>query len=175
MGRGESLSGGAQLSSGSIFRSALIHASWTRTLTAWTTCSATVTVPRILSPRAGAPNPRACYSTIDFYSLLLIKAPLARSLARLHIMSAASPLDAARAEGPKTSRLFGMPLHGTYAPFLHNTITRLAGVDRTYEKMESTDMDAFLEYARSEECCGSAVTMYATWHCVAFRRHLAIC
>lgn len=52
-----------------------------------------------------------------------------------------------------------MPLHGTYAPFLHNTITRLAGVDRTYSKMESTDMDAFLAYARSEECCGSAVTM----------------
>ena len=75
-------------------------------------------------------------------------------------MSAASPLDAARAQGPKTSRLFGMPLHGTYAPFLHNTITRLAGVDRTYEKMESTDMEAFLRYARSEECCGSAVTMF---------------
>lgn len=72
---------------------------------------------------------------------------------------ASSPLEAARAEGTKTSRLFGMPLHGTYAPYLHNTITRLAGVDRTYSKMESTDMDAFLKYARSEECCGSAVTM----------------
>ncbi|GAA5957400.1 hypothetical protein JCM8115_006979 [Rhodotorula mucilaginosa] len=83
--------------------------------------------------------------------------------------AASSPLDAARAEGPKTSRLFGMPLHGTYAPFLHNTITRLAGVDRTYEKMESTDMEAFLEYARSEECCGSAVTMP---HKVAVCQHL---
>lgn len=68
-------------------------------------------------------------------------------------------LESARAEGPKTSRLFGYPLHGTYAPFLHNTITRLANVPRKYYKMESTDMDEFLAYVRSEECCGSAVTM----------------
>jgi len=72
-------------------------------------------------------------------------------------MSAA--LEAARAEGPKTHRLFGYPLHGSYASFLHNTITRLVDVPRTYSFMESTDMDAFLEYVRSDECAGSAVTM----------------
>ncbi|GAA6054847.1 hypothetical protein JCM3770_004103 [Rhodotorula araucariae] len=82
-------------------------------------------------------------------------------------MSAA--LEAARAEGPKTHRLFGMPLHGTYAPFLHNTITRLAGVPRKYTTMESTDMDAFLAYLRSDECAGSAVTMP---HKVAICQHL---
>ncbi|GAA6015953.1 hypothetical protein JCM10207_006818 [Rhodosporidiobolus poonsookiae] len=60
---------------------------------------------------------------------------------------------------PRTHRLIGMPLHGTYAPFLHNTITRLAGVPRKYTKWESTDLDAFMEYLRSEECGGSAVTM----------------
>lgn len=73
--------------------------------------------------------------------------------------SKSTALDAARAQGHKTSRLFGMPLHGTYSPYLHNTITRSAGVDRKYTKMESLDMDAFLDYVRSEECCGSAVTM----------------
>ncbi|GAA5845920.1 hypothetical protein JCM9279_002424 [Rhodotorula babjevae] len=72
-------------------------------------------------------------------------------------MSAA--LEAARAEGPKTHRLFGYPLHGSYASFLHNTITRLVDVPRKYSFMESTDMDAFLEYVRSDECAGSAVTM----------------
>ncbi|GAA5831593.1 hypothetical protein JCM11251_000762 [Rhodosporidiobolus azoricus] len=60
---------------------------------------------------------------------------------------------------PRTHRLIGMPLHGTYAPFLHNTITKLAGVPRKYTKWESTDLDAFIEYLRSEECGGSAVTM----------------
>lgn len=76
-----------------------------------------------------------------------------------------SALESARAEGPKTSRLFGYPLHGTYAPFLHNTITRLANVPRKYYKMESTDMDEFLAYLRSDGCCGSAVTMYSPVRC----------
>ncbi|GAA5861682.1 hypothetical protein JCM1840_005230 [Sporobolomyces johnsonii] len=62
-------------------------------------------------------------------------------------------------ETPAKTYLFGYPLHHTYAPFLHNTITRLAGVPRTYEKLESTDVDAFLEIVRREECGGSAVTM----------------
>ncbi|KPV72853.1 uncharacterized protein RHOBADRAFT_66872 [Rhodotorula graminis WP1] len=82
-------------------------------------------------------------------------------------MSAA--LEAARAEGPKTHRLFGYPLHGSYASFLHNTITRLVDVPRKYSFMESTDMDAFLEYLRSDECAGSAVTMP---HKVAICQHL---
>ncbi|TNY22257.1 hypothetical protein DMC30DRAFT_156439 [Rhodotorula diobovata] len=84
-------------------------------------------------------------------------------------MSAA--LEAARAEGPKTHRLFGFPLHGSYAPFLHNTITRLAGVPRKYSKMEgkSDRLDEFLAYLRSDECAGSAVTMP---HKVAICQHL---
>jgi len=60
---------------------------------------------------------------------------------------------------PAQTRLFGYPLHHTYAPFLHNTITRLAGVPRTYEKMESVDIEEFMKFLRSEECGGSAVTM----------------
>ncbi|GAA6012759.1 hypothetical protein JCM11491_002552 [Sporobolomyces phaffii] len=60
---------------------------------------------------------------------------------------------------PAQTRLFGYPLHHTYAPFLHNTITRLAGVPRVYEKMESVDIDSFMQFLRSEDCGGSAVTM----------------
>jgi quinate dehydrogenase len=75
--------------------------------------------------------------------------------------------------------LFVDPLRRTYAPFLHNTITKLAGVPRTYEKLESTDMavstvhlyisqatllismlvQMFLELTKRADFGGSAVTM----------------
>lgn len=93
------------------------------------------------------------------HSLTLLASTLSRRDQAPVTMSAA--LEAARAEGPKTHRLFGFPLHGSYAPFLHNTITRLAGVPRKYSKMEgkSDRLDEFLAYLRSDECAGSAVTM----------------
>jgi hypothetical protein len=41
-------------------------------------------------------------------------------------------------------------------------------VPRKYTKWESTDLDAFMEYLRSEECGGSAVTMYVRSLCFLF-------
>ncbi|KAJ9099474.1 hypothetical protein QFC20_005685 [Naganishia adeliensis] len=39
--------------------------------------------------------------------------------------------------GPhKETYLLGYPLRRTYAPYLHNTLTRVTGVDRTYSKVE---------------------------------------
>ncbi|KAI5474279.1 shikimate 5-dehydrogenase [Pseudohyphozyma bogoriensis] len=59
----------------------------------------------------------------------------------------------------KKTYLFGYPLKRTYAPFLHNTITTLAGVKRSYAKLESTDMDMFKKLIRQPDFGGSAVTM----------------
>ncbi|KAK4047286.1 hypothetical protein OIO90_006247 [Microbotryomycetes sp. JL221] len=60
---------------------------------------------------------------------------------------------------PGKTFLFATPLNRTYAPFLHNTITRLAGVPRTYRKYESSDIPAFLELAKQPDFAGSAVSM----------------
>ncbi|KAK4699191.1 quinate dehydrogenase, partial [Phenoliferia sp. Uapishka_3] len=60
---------------------------------------------------------------------------------------------------PAKTYLFGYPLKRTYAPFLHNTITRLAGVPRNYAKLESVDWDMFLKLTQADDFGGSAVTM----------------
>ncbi|KAM0787159.1 hypothetical protein ACM66B_006409 [Microbotryomycetes sp. NB124-2] len=60
---------------------------------------------------------------------------------------------------PGKTFLFATPLNRTYAPFLHNTITKLAGVPRTYRKYESADIPAFLELSKDPEFAGSAVSM----------------
>ncbi|KAM0755185.1 quinate dehydrogenase [Meredithblackwellia eburnea MCA 4105] len=70
---------------------------------------------------------------------------------------------------PAKTYLFAYPLKRTYAPFLHNTVTRLAGIPRTYEKFESLDVDAFLKLLKAPECGGSAVSMP---HKVAIIDHL---
>lgn len=58
-----------------------------------------------------------------------------------------------------TDALPSDPLNRTYAPFLHNTITRLVGVPRTYAKLESTDWDMFLGLTKADDFGGSAISM----------------
>ncbi|KAL8291420.1 hypothetical protein RQP46_002398 [Phenoliferia psychrophenolica] len=60
---------------------------------------------------------------------------------------------------PAKTYLFAYPLNRTYAPFLHNTITRLVGVPRVYSKLESTDWDMFLNLCQADDFGGSAVSM----------------
>lgn len=63
--------------------------------------------------------------------------------------------------GPhKETYLLGYPLRRTYAPYLHNTLTRVTGVDRTYSKVELQDgIPHFLELLNREDFGGAAITM----------------
>lgn len=71
-----------------------------------------------------------------------------------------SSLQEAR-DGPhKETYLLGYPLRRTYAPYLHNTLTRKAGVPRTYQKVELQDgIPRFLELLNQENFGGAAITM----------------
>jgi quinate dehydrogenase len=78
----------------------------------------------------------------------------------LFIMSPADVLTPARTGSHKNTYLFGYPLKRSYAPFLHNTLTRLADVPRHYSKLEMVDgMDHFPALARQDDFGGAAVTM----------------
>lgn len=60
---------------------------------------------------------------------------------------------------PGVSFLFGYPLKRTYAPYLHNTLTRLAGVPRTYTRYETQDINDLITESKKDGFVGSAVTM----------------
>lgn len=77
------------------------------------------------------------------------------------LTTVASPTLQDARNGPhKETYLLGYPLRRTYAPFLHNTLTRVAGVPRTYHKVEDKDGVArFLELVHQEDFGGAAVTM----------------
>ncbi|KAJ9109014.1 hypothetical protein QFC21_000340 [Naganishia friedmannii] len=76
-------------------------------------------------------------------------------------LTAASPTLQDARNGPhKETYLLGYPLRRTYAPFLHNTLTRVADVPRTYHKVEDKDGVArFLELVHQDDFGGAAVTM----------------
>ncbi|SCZ96392.1 BZ3500_MvSof-1268-A1-R1_Chr8-2g10164 [Microbotryum saponariae] len=74
-------------------------------------------------------------------------------------MGMAMPIDQHHLSAPAKTYLFGTPLKRTYAPFLHNTITKLAGApSRSYTKYESSDMEAFMKLTQEKDFGGSAVT-----------------
>ncbi|KAJ9102268.1 hypothetical protein QFC19_004815 [Naganishia cerealis] len=77
------------------------------------------------------------------------------------LTTAASPTLQDARNGPhKETYLIGYPLRRTYAPFLHNTLTRAAGVPRKYHKVEDQDgVSRFLELVRRDDFGGAAVTI----------------
>ncbi|SCV67184.1 BQ2448_5830 [Microbotryum intermedium] len=97
--------------------------------------------------RRWAPQLRAQFSTGSPRCPLCFSST---STSRTHFLE--MPIDQHHLSAPAKTYLFGTPLKRTYAPFLHNTITRLAGASsRSYIKYESSDMEAFMKLTHEKD------------------------